>query len=300
VQERLGGLYAGLARTRAQLETARDASIAYAREAYMTAGQGLPVVAFSAQAVTDISLSIEYLHRLTASSERTVHRYAALEAKEDRDRLAVEAMEAEVAQQLEALEQDQEMLVSLQGLLQVRGDELQEEYERQRALLAEVEAEIALWEGEISALEKEQSAVRAVIDDSADPSGSAPGALVRPVPGAISSGFGPRVHPIYGTVKMHNGVDMNAAQSDPIHAAASGRVILAGVKGGYGNTVMIDHGGGMVTLYAHQSRMAVAVGATVSAGETIGYVGSTGTSTAPHLHFEVRINGSPVNPVTYL
>ena len=99
---------------------------------------------------------------------------------------------------------------------------------------------------------------------------------------------------------MHNGADMDAAQGDPIKAASAGKVILAGVKGGFGNTIMIDHGGGMVTLYAHQSKLGVSVGESVQAGETIGYIGSTGLSTGPHLHFEVRINGTPKNPAKYL
>ena len=99
---------------------------------------------------------------------------------------------------------------------------------------------------------------------------------------------------------MHNGVDMNAAQGSKIIAAENGVVILSGVKGGYGNTVMIDHGGGMVTLYAHQSKLGVSVGQKVTAGQTIGYVGSTGVSTGPHLHFEVRIDGAPVDPMKYL
>jgi murein DD-endopeptidase MepM/ murein hydrolase activator NlpD len=98
---------------------------------------------------------------------------------------------------------------------------------------------------------------------------------------------------------MHNGLDMNAAMGQPIVAAADGTVFFAAVKGGYGNSIMIDHGGGMVTLYAHQSRFAVGVGTRVSAGQVIGYAGSTGVSTGPHLHFEVRINGKPVNPVKY-
>jgi murein DD-endopeptidase MepM/ murein hydrolase activator NlpD len=93
---------------------------------------------------------------------------------------------------------------------------------------------------------------------------------------------------------------MNGAQGSAIVAAGGGTVILSGVKGGYGNTIMIDHGGGMVTLYAHQSSLAVSVGTSVSAGQVIGYVGSTGQSTAPHLHFEVRIHGAPVNPANYL
>ena len=99
---------------------------------------------------------------------------------------------------------------------------------------------------------------------------------------------------------MHNGVDMHAGMGVPIKAAAAGKVILAGVKGGYGNTVMIDHGGGMVTLYAHQSKLGVKAGQRVRAGEIIGWVGSTGQSTGPHLHFEVRINGVPQDPERYL
>jgi len=99
---------------------------------------------------------------------------------------------------------------------------------------------------------------------------------------------------------MHNGLDMDGSTGDPIRASAGGTVILVGVKGGYGNTVMIDHGGGMVTLYAHQSKLGVSVGQKVTAGQTIGYVGSTGVSTGPHLHFEVRIDGAPVDPMKYL
>ena len=99
---------------------------------------------------------------------------------------------------------------------------------------------------------------------------------------------------------MHNGVDMNAGSGQAIVAASSGTVIFAGVKGGYGNTIMVDHGGGMVTLYAHQSKFAVSAGQSVKRGQTIGYVGSTGVSTGPHLHFEVRIGGNPVNPAKYL
>ena len=93
---------------------------------------------------------------------------------------------------------------------------------------------------------------------------------------------------------------MSASYGQPIQAGAPGVVILASYFGGYGNTVVIDHGGGMSTLYAHQSGLAVNSGASVEAGQVVGYVGSTGFSTGPHLHFEVRINGNPVNPVKYL
>ena len=93
---------------------------------------------------------------------------------------------------------------------------------------------------------------------------------------------------------------MSGSSGTSIHACRVGKIVIAGSQGGYGNTVVIDHGGGMATLYGHQSRIAVSEGQQVNAGDVIGYVGSTGMSTGPHLHFEVRISGNPVNPASYL
>jgi murein DD-endopeptidase MepM/ murein hydrolase activator NlpD len=118
--------------------------------------------------------------------------------------------------------------------------------------------------------------------------------FIWPVNAAITSPFGWR----WG--RMHEGIDLGAAYGTPIAAAASGVVIYAGWEGGYGNLTVIDHGGGLATAYGHQSRIAVSVGQSVSQGETIGYVGSTGHSTGPHLHFEVRVNGQAVDPLGYL
>ena len=116
----------------------------------------------------------------------------------------------------------------------------------------------------------------------------------------ISSRQGPRVHPITGEYKNHGGTDIAASYGRAIYAADSGRVVSSsdGWNGGWGNYVMIDHGNGMQTLYAHMSSRAVSVGQTVSRGQTIGYVGSTGMSTGPHLHFEMYVNGSRIDPQT--
>ena len=116
----------------------------------------------------------------------------------------------------------------------------------------------------------------------------------------ISSGFGYRRDPFNGRAAMHSGLDFKGATGTPIYAAAKGRVSFVGYKGGYGKTVEITHGNGLMTRYAHMSKFNAKVGQQVAPGETIGAIGSTGRSTGPHLHFEVRINNRAVNPRTFL
>ncbi len=118
----------------------------------------------------------------------------------------------------------------------------------------------------------------------------------RPVAGNVTSPYGYRVHPITGRWTLHTGIDFGARSGTHIHACRGGTVVRASWYGGYGNAIIVDHGGGMQTLYAHQSAFAVGAGARVAAGQHIGYVGSTGNSTGPHLHFEVYINGRTVDP----
>lgn len=123
------------------------------------------------------------------------------------------------------------------------------------------------------------------------------GGFSRPVAGRITSGFGYRMHPILRERRFHAGVDFGAPSGTPISAAAAGVVIEAGYVRGYGNVAIVDHGSGVSTLYGHCSRLFVRAGQRVARGERIAAVGSTGLSTGPHLHFEVRVNGRPVNPI---
>jgi murein DD-endopeptidase MepM/ murein hydrolase activator NlpD len=120
--------------------------------------------------------------------------------------------------------------------------------------------------------------------------------LQRPVPGALTSGFGYRVHPILGYRRLHRGLDFGAAYGTPIVAATDGRVSHAGWGGGYGNVVELRHAGGLATRYGHMSRVAVRPGQAVRQGQVIGYVGSTGLSTGPHLHYEMFRNGQLIDP----
>ena len=122
-------------------------------------------------------------------------------------------------------------------------------------------------------------------------------AMRMPVSGGVSSGFGSRYHPILHTRRFHRGVDLKATWGTPIRAAADGRVSYAGWAGGYGRQVRIGHGEGLATSYSHMSRIAAAPGQSVRHGDVIGFVGSSGLSTGPHLHYEVFKNGKAVNPM---
>jgi murein DD-endopeptidase MepM/ murein hydrolase activator NlpD len=142
-----------------------------------------------------------------------------------------------------------------------------------------------------------ESQIRALRRSGSGYKGEWKGSFKKPCPGPITSPFGPRSHPIFRTRRMHNGVDIGAPEGTPIHAGGKGKVVIAGWMGGYGNTVVVDHGGGRSTLYGHMSRVKAEVGDEVDTSSVLGLVGSTGYSTGNHLHFEVRINGTPVDPL---
>ena len=130
--------------------------------------------------------------------------------------------------------------------------------------------------------------------------GGGTGSMIWPLYGEITSEYGWRTHPIYGDSRYHSGMDIGGEYGDPIIAAAAGTVIYSGWISGYGYAVIIDHGGGISTLYGHNEALAVGEGQTVSQGQVIAYCGSTGNSTGPHCHFEVREGGEPVDPMGYL
>jgi murein DD-endopeptidase MepM/ murein hydrolase activator NlpD len=149
-----------------------------------------------------------------------------------------------------------------------------------------------------AALEPVGSPVRGL--RAVDVASTATGDRVWPVDGPVSSGFGTRVHPMSGTARMHAGLDLAVPAGTPVRAAAAGQIVHDGAMGGYGLTVDIAHGDGTVTRYAHQSRVLVMVGQSVAAGQVIGLAGSTGASTGPHLHFEVRTPAGAIDPRAWL
>jgi murein DD-endopeptidase MepM/ murein hydrolase activator NlpD len=150
---------------------------------------------------------------------------------------------------------------------------------------------------QLRALKNEQSRLAALLAGPGKGAGFPNGSLQWPTQGGISQGVGPRVHPVYGYASCHTGIDISGGSGQLIFAAAAGKVISTASGGPYGNHTIIDHGDGLASMYAHQSRFGVSVGQSVTKGQVIGYVGSTGFSTGPHLHFEVWIGGKPYDPM---
>ena len=184
---------------------------------------------------------------------------------------------------------------------------LKEKKNTLEVILDELETDAANIEGEIRAAVAKAEALEAKKLEAARKKGEKytppkrhSGGLSRPTGGPITSRFGSRFHPILKYTRMHSGVDFGGGYGAAVFSAGSGTVISAGSKGSYGNTVVVDHGGGRSTVYGHLSRMTVSDGQTVSTGQRIGSIGSSGLSTGPHLHFEVRINGRAVDPMRFL
>lgn len=305
-----------LEQTGAAIVDLRHRARDYAVEAYVGLADSRAEAWFDASDATVAAHKVALLDTIGTDTADVVDQLRALE--EARADLLVDANRA----QIEADEIAADLAVDLAELEQRRNRqvELKAELDRRRtaweAALETAEQEEADLEAFIKAEEervaRELERARAAAAAAAAPSGgasvpSAPVGVIDadgwtwPTAGGVASGFGQRLHPILGYYRMHSGLDIGGAQGQPIWAANEGIVIMAGWNGGYGNTVVIQHGDSSVTtLYAHMSGFATSVGDYVTSGQVIGYVGSTGLSTGPHLHFEVRISGSPVDPMPYL
>lgn len=212
--------------------------------------------------------------------------------KIETQKLAIEAQKNEIALIAEQLLNEKTSLT--------------EQTESQKSLIARLSSDRKALEAAEDRLARDSRNLGIFIQQRvAARSGSGPivwgtGQMLYPANARITSRFGWRVHPILGSRRFHAGIDFGASHGSTIRAADSGTVIFAGWYGGYGNAVVIDHGNGITTLYGHSSQLYVSEGQGVQKGQPIAAVGSTGLSTGPHLHFEVRLNGKPVDPLAYL
>lgn len=295
-------LEARITRIKARLGRAQQRTRRTAADMYREAGQSAPPVLgllTGSRSVHDVAAAHHYLER--AGDRVTTDLRAVRTAR--RDVLAaarvLRTRRRDVAAAAAAARADQASVMAMRTEQDRALTEARNEEAHETALLVAVRARRAEFERAAVAGQAVSGTIEQILKARPN-TGTAPSHFVKPADGPITSAFGPRMHPIFHTVRMHTGVDIGAAYGSTVRAGAAGVVVVAGEASGYGNAIVIDHGGGLATLSGHLSRFAVRVGQTVTAGQAIGAVGNTGNSTGPHLHFEVRVRGVPVDPMPYL
>lgn len=254
-----------------------------------------------AKSLSELGWRRVYLNAVVKRDRQNQEELVDLRDRLDSERALLEETKDELLSRRNVVEAQTEELVALYQSNIAARDLVQKELQNHRELLSIVLADRAQALRMLDELDGVSDEAKRDLLASASKGNPAviPGYFIWPADGALTSRFGPRMHPIAGVVRQHNGIDIGAPYGAPIWAAAGGRVLKAGSMGGYGLVVIIDHGDGLSTLYAHQSRVLVSVGDVVQQGTVVGEVGSTGYSTGPHLHFEVRINGDPVDPLLW-
>lgn len=252
------------------------------------------LMAYDKRVEADLIAAREEVEAAKAALEQTLQEQEAKKAELDTQKAALQQQVAEAEQLITSLESDIEAYAALYQQAEAQKQALQNQINSKVAEL------VAQEQAARQAAQQQAAQTGQPVTYNPQAAVGASGTMMWPAVGhGISSPFGYRIHPIYHTQKMHTGVDINVAYGTPVYAADGGTVILSGWNGGYGNCIVINHGNGITTLYGHMSSLVAGVGQSVSKGQVIGYVGSTGASTGPHLHWEVAVNGQRVNPLNY-
>ncbi len=287
--QRLAELETALAKERQQYAPQMNATIARLRflQQQSLASQGWSVL-----------LKSENLNEFFDRRDRLRQLYRA-----DRDRLAqLQVVAQRLFDQKAALEQQQAEITTITNQIQAQTQDLEAQLQLQQQLLAN-DSDRATLQAAQTQLSQDSAQLEALIQQWNAPANnpnSGTGTYILPHNGEISDTYGWRKHPVLGRQRLHAGIDFKGPYGSPIQAADAGVVAFAGWYGGYGRTVVIEHGDGFATLYGHTNKMFVTVGQPVEQGEAIAEIGSTGISTGPHLHFELRQNGKPIDPAPYL
>jgi murein DD-endopeptidase MepM/ murein hydrolase activator NlpD len=284
---------------RRQLEIAEARLEARLVEIYQSDEAGVLEILLQVESLSELIEQVDYVTEIGRQDRAIVDEITRLKIEMRLARERTADVKAEVAKETAALADKTEEQRAARASLLAQQAALNAAVSEKRGLLSETEAERQHDQEDLDDLQAASAALAAQIQSASGGGGGSTGSghsasgLIWPVSGVVTSGFGWR----WG--RMHEGIDISAPTGTAVHAAASGTVIFAGVMSGYGNIVVIDHGNGLATAYAHLSAIWIG-GGSVSQGQGIGAVGCTGSCTGPHLHFEVRVNGSAVDPMGYL
>lgn len=283
-QEKLKTLEAELAEAQAKVDTQNDNLGGRLRNMYKNGSIGFLDVLLDSHSFSEFLTNLDLVEKVYASDEEVLSGLQAAYDEIDVKKKEVETLKSE-------LEESKKVAETEKGTVEKKKEEIAASNSQTAKMIDSLNADAA--------------AITSTITNSGSSSGSSSyggGEMAWPVPSSsyITSEFGYRIHPITGVWSGHTGIDIGANYGNAVVAANSGRVIYSGWYGGYGNCIIVDHGGGITTLYGHNSSLVVSYGQSVSRGQQIARIGSTGVSTGPHCHFEVRKNGSPVNPLNYL
>jgi murein DD-endopeptidase MepM/ murein hydrolase activator NlpD len=298
VRARYDAEYARYVRLRKELAKAQDVLATRLVAIYKSDQPDLLQVVLESDGFDDLLVRADYLSRIGKQDARIVGRVKSLKEESERKKALLEALKKEAEAAVAQIEAKRNEIAQARAGIESSRADLASARDAKRGSLSHVRASRKQLEGNLAALEAASAQVTAQLqgggNQPAGPIRHGSGSYIWPVNGPIVSPFGMR----WG--RLHAGVDIAVPSGTPIRAAASGTVAIAGWVGGYGNYTCINHGGGMATCYAHQSSIGVSVGQSVKQGQVIGSSGCTGHCLGPHVHFEVRINGQPVDPMGYL
>ncbi|MGI6140800.1 MAG: murein hydrolase activator EnvC family protein [Caldicoprobacterales bacterium] len=323
-QEKLKSLEESLQQAIEQCKKQEQLNAARLRSMYMNSNASYLELLLESKSLNDLLNRVDMIMQMVAYDQQVFDSMQLYRDEVEQRKLDCEEQEQKIQEHKKsieetkaALEQKKQQIQATQEEISRQKQEIQKAQNEKESLMSKLSEEEARIQKELDQMEKDSKALEKKIREltkkaqeankgsSRGGSGNSSG-MMWPVPGFthISSGYGMRFHPILKRDKMHNGIDISGhgrnIRNKPAVAAADGVVILAQYYGSYGNCVIIDHGGGITTLYAHGESIPVSVGQSVKKGDTVLRIGSTGRSTGPHLHFEVRKNGKTVNPLNYV